>query len=457
MEKKNQIDMLNGTLWNKILIFALPIAASNILQQLFNSADAAVVGRFAGSEALAAVGSNGPVINIIIALFVGVSLGANVVIANFIGAGKREKIQDAVHTTISFALFAGFSLVVIGFFIARPILILISTPDDVIDLATLYLRIYFSGMPFFMLYNFGSSILRSKGDTKRPLVALIISGVVNVLLNLLLVIGFNLGVAGVALATVIAMAVSASLVICFLVTETDDLKLDLKKLRINVHHLGKMVKIGVPSGLQSILFAISNLTVQSAINGFGSSAMAGSASELNYELYCYYVVLSFNMATVSFTSQNLGAKQYDRCKKINLYCVLFGVLITGFLDAMFVIFRNFFIGIYTADPEAIKYGVIRMLVIVSFQWLVATYEISASSIRAMGHSMAPAIVSIFGICILRVFWVKTIFANCLTLPLFKNFTQWTSLLIVYPVSWIITGSAMFILYGILSRRTFIQG
>ena len=457
MSSKNQIDMLNGKIWNKILIFALPIAASNILQQLFNSADAAVVGRFAGSEALAAVGSNGPVINIIIALFTGISLGANVVIANFIGSGKKEQIQDAVHTTVLFSLIAGFSLILIGFFIAKPILTLISTPDNVINLATLYLRIYFAGMPFFMLYNFGSSILRSKGDTKRPLMALIISGVVNVLLNLLLVVGFKLGVMGVAIATVMAMAVSSSLVLFFLVTETDELKVNPRKLLIHVNHLIKMVKIGVPSGLQSIIFAISNLTVQSAINGFGSGAMAGSASELNYELFCYYVVLSFNMATVSFTSQNLGAKKYDRCKKINLYCVLFGVLITLILDLIFVAFRTFFIEIYTQDPLAVKYGVLRMLVVVSFQWLVATYEISASSIRAMGHSLAPAVVTIFGICIFRVIWVKTVFANCLVLPVLKNLSEWTSLLIVYPASWVITGTAMFILYAFVSRRTFVQG
>lgn len=453
-QNKHQIDMLNGSIWDKLLVFAMPIAASNILQQLFNSADAAVAGRFAGSEALAAVGSNGPVISIIISLFVGISLGANVVIANFIGAGKREEIQDAVHTTISFAIIAGLSIALIGFFFARPILKLISTPDDVINLATLYLRIYFGGMPFFMLYTFGSSVLRSKGDTKRPLLALLTSGVVNVILNLILVIVFHLGVAGVAIATVISMAVSAALVISFLVTETDDLRLNFARLRINGNHLWKMVKIGVPSGLQSILFAISNLTIQGAVNAFGSSAMAGNASELNFEMFSYYVVLSFNMATVSFTSQNLGARQYDRCKKINFYCVLFGVLITGIMDALFVIFRVFFIGIYTTDPEALKYGVARMLTVISFQWLVATYEISGSSIRALGHSMAPAILSIFGICILRVFWVHTLYAHFESIPVMRNFTAWTNLVSIYPVSWIVTGISMLLMYKVISTKVF---
>lgn len=451
---KNKIDMLNGSLWDKILIFAVPIAASNILQQLFNSADAAVAGRFAGSQSLAAVGSNGPIINIIISLFVGVSLGANVIIANFIGAGKKQEIQDAVHTTITFALIAGFALIFIGWFIAKPFLLFINTPEDVIDLATLYLRIYFMGMPFFMLYNFGSSILRSKGDTRRPLFALIISGILNVLLNLLLVIVFHLGVAGVAISTVIATGISSTLVISFLVRETDELHLDFKKLGIHTHILSKMMKIGIPSGLQSVLFAVSNLIVQSSINSFGSKAMAGSASELNYELFSYYVVLAFNMATTSFTSQNLGAQKFDRCKKVNLLCVLFGVCFSGLLDFLFVFFRNFFISVYTVDPEAIKFGVERMLFIVSFQCIAATYEVSASTIRALGHSMLPAVLSILFICIFRVFWVKIIFPNYAMIPVLQNFSRWISLLLVYPISWIMTGIAMVISYIVIAKKTY---
>lgn len=451
---KNKIDMINGSLWNKILIFAIPIAASNILQQLFNSADAAVAGRFAGSQSLAAVGSNGPIINIIISLFVGVSLGANVIIANFIGAGKKQEIQNAVHTTITFAIIAGVALIFIGWFIAKPFLLFIDTPEDVINLATLYLRIYFMGMPFFMLYNFGSSILRSKGDTKRPLFALIISGILNVFLNLLLVIVFHLGVAGVAISTVIATGISATLVISFLVRETDELHLDFKKLGIHPHLLSKMMKIGIPSGLQSVLFAISNLIVQGSINSFGSKAMAGSASELNYELFCYYVVLAFNMATTSFTSQNLGARKFDRCRKVNLFCILFAVGFCGILNFFFVFFRDFFISIYTVDPEAIKFGVARMLVVVSFQCIAATYEVSASTIRALGHSMVPAAISILFICIFRVFWVKAIFPNYTEIPFLQDFSHWTSLLLVYPISWIMTGIAMIMSYIIIAKKTY---
>lgn len=455
MEKaKNKIDMLNGSLWNKILLFAIPIAASNILQQLFNSADAAVVGRFSGSQALAAVGSNGPIINIIISLFVGISLGANVVIANLIGAGKKQQIQNAVHTTITFALIAGFALIFIGWFIAKPFLEFIETPEDVIDLAALYLRIYFMGMPFFMLYNFGSSILRSKGDTKRPLFALIISGIINVLLNLLLVIVFKLGVAGVAISTVIATGASSFLVISFLIKETDELHLDIKKLGLNTQLLSKMLKTGIPSGLQSILFALSNLIVQSSINSFGSKAMAGSASELNYELFSYYVVLAFNMATTSFTSQNLGAQKFERCRKVNSLCIFFGIIFTGIMDFIFVFFREFFIQIYTTDPEAIKFGVLRMLVVVSFQWLVATYEISGATIRAAGHPMIPAALSILFICVFRVFWVKRIFPYSEFIPVLKAFSKWTSLLAVYPLSWIMTGIAMIAAYILIAKKTY---
>lgn len=455
MEKaKNKIDMLNGSLWNKILLFAIPIAASNILQQLFNSADAAVVGRFSGSQALAAVGSNGPIINIIISLFVGISLGANVVIANLIGAGKKQQIQNAVHTTITFALIAGFALIFIGWFIAKPFLEFIETPEDVINLAALYLRIYFMGMPFFMLYNFGSSILRSKGDTKRPLFALIISGIINVLLNLLLVIVFKLGVAGVAISTVIATGASSFLVISFLIKETDELHLDIKKLGLNTQLLSKMLKTGIPSGLQSILFALSNLIVQSSINSFGSKAMAGSASELNYELFSYYVVLAFNMATTSFTSQNLGAQKFERCRKVNSLCIFFGIIFTGIMDFIFVFFREFFIQIYTTDSEAIKFGVLRMLVVVSFQWLVATYEISGATIRAAGHPMIPAALSILFICVFRVFWVKRIFPYSEFIPVLKAFSKWTSLLAVYPLSWIMTGIAMITAYILIAKKTY---
>lgn len=446
--------MLNGPLLGKILLFALPIAASSILQQLFNSADVAIVARFAENktQAVAAIGSNGNVISFIINLFLGISVGANVIIGNLLGQGNKKNIQDAVHTAITVSLISGTALVFIGFFIAKPILILMSTPEDVLDYAVLYLRIYFSGMPFFMLYNFGSAVLRTKGDTKRPLYSLFFSGIINVVLNLLLVILLHMDVAGVAIATVVSQAVSGLLVLSFLINEKTELKVDLRKLHINHEYLTRMIKIGIPAGLQGIVFNISNITIQSAINGFGSSAMAGSAAELNFEYFSFYVVSAFNQTTVTFTSINFGAEKIDRCKKIFRCCMVSSVVITGIMVTFFVLFREFFIGLYTIDPVAIKYGVLRMLAVETFDCLINTYEIGASTLRAMGHSLLPTIETIFGVCVFRVMWIFTVFAHFKkTLPPLEAFG---TLMLVYPASWILAGSIVLSTYFIIRRKEF---
>lgn len=452
--KNDRVDMLNGPLLGKILLFALPIAASSILQQLFNSADVAIVARFAENktQAVAAIGSNGNVISFIINLFLGISVGANVIIGNLLGQGNKKNIQDAVHTAITVSLISGTALVFIGFFIAKPILILMSTPEDVLDYAVLYLRIYFSGMPFFMLYNFGSAVLRTKGDTKRPLYSLFFSGIINVVLNLLLVILLHMDVAGVAIATVVSQAVSGLLVLSFLIDEKTELKVDLRKLHINHEYLTRMIKIGIPAGLQGIVFNISNITIQSAINGFGSSAMAGSAAELNFEYFSFYVVSAFNQTTVTFTSINFGAEKIDRCKKIFRCCMASSVVITGIMVTFFVLFREFFIGLYTIDPVAIKYGVLRMLAVETFDCLINTYEIGASTLRAMGHSLLPTIETIFGVCVFRVMWIFTVFAHFKkTLPPLEAFG---TLMLVYPASWILAGSIVLSTYYIIRRKEF---
>lgn len=452
--KNDRVDMLNGPLLGKILLFALPIAASSILQQLFNSADVAIVARFAENktQAVAAIGSNGNVISFIINLFLGISVGANVIIGNLLGQGNKKNIQDAVHTAITVSLISGTALVFIGFFIAKPILILMSTPEDVLDYAVLYLRIYFSGMPFFMLYNFGSAVLRTKGDTKRPLYSLFFSGIINVVLNLLLVILLHMDVAGVAIATVVSQAVSGLLVLSFLINEKTELKVDLRKLHINHEYLTRMIKIGIPAGLQGIVFNISNITIQSAINGFGSSAMAGSAAELNFEYFSFYVVSAFNQTTVTFTSINFGAEKIDRCKKIFRCCMASSVVITGIMVTFFVLFREFFIGLYTIDPVAIKYGVLRMLAVETFDCLINTYEIGASTLRAMGHSLLPTIETIFGVCVFRVMWIFTVFAHFKkTLPPLEAFG---TLMLVYPASWILAGSIVLSTYFIIRRKEF---
>ena len=452
--KNDRVDMQNGPLLGKILLFALPIAASSILQQLFNSADVAIVARFAENktQAVAAIGSNGNVISFIINLFLGISVGANVIIGNLLGQGNKKNIQDAVHTAITVSLISGTALVFIGFFIAKPILILMSTPEDVLDYAVLYLRIYFSGMPFFMLYNFGSAVLRTKGDTKRPLYSLFFSGIINVVLNLLLVILLHMDVAGVAIATVVSQAVSGLLVLSFLINEKTELKVDLRKLHINHEYLTRMIKIGIPAGLQGIVFNISNITIQSAINGFGSSAMAGSAAELNFEYFSFYVVSAFNQTTVTFTSINFGAEKIDRCKKIFRCCMASSVVITGIMVTFFVLFREFFIGLYTIDPVAIKYGVLRMLAVETFDCLINTYEIGASTLRAMGHSLLPTIETIFGVCVFRVMWIFTVFAHFKkTLPPLEAFG---TLMLVYPASWILAGSIVLSTYFIIRRKEF---
>lgn len=447
-----KVDMLKGSLWDKIVLFALPIAASSILQQLFNSADVAVVGRFAGTQAVAAVGSNSNVISLIINLFLGISVGSNVIIGNLLGQGNKKNIQDAVHTSIAVALLSGTALVFIGFFIARPILTLMGTPDDVIDYAAVYLRIYFAGMPFFMLYNFGAAVLRTKGDTKRPLYCLFISGVVNVILNLILVVVFKMDVAGVGIATVVSQAISGIMVLYFLVTEESELKVDLKKLSINGTYLIRMIKIGVPAGLQGIVFNLSNVIIQSAINGFGSSAMAGSAAELNFEYFSFYVVGAFNQTTVTFTSVNFGAGNIERCKKIWRYCMISSVAITGVMVLFFVVFRHFFISLYTVDPVAIQYGVLRMLCVEAFDCLINTYEIGASTLRAMGHSLLPTVETILCVCVFRVMWIYTVFAHFKNI--FEPLKAFGILMLVYPASWVLAGSTVLTTYYIIRKKEF---
>lgn len=442
---KNKMDMTHGTLWNKILIFALPLAASSILQQLFNSVDTAVVGRFASSQALAAVGSNGSLISLLINLFIGISLGSNVVIAHYIGQGAHKNIQAAIHTAIVVALVSGFFVMILGQFIARPVLLLMGTPEDVIDLAVLYLRIYLLGMPFIMLYDFGSSILRSTGDSKRPLYSLIVAGVINTLLNLVLVIGFKLSVSGVAIATVISNVVSSGIVIYFLTQESEPIRLDLKKLAVSTTELKKILKIGVPAGLQGMMFSIANVCIQSTINSFGSDAIAGSAAALNYEFFSYFMVNAFAQTTVTFTSQNYGAGEYGRCKKIFRIVMMFSLISCGLLSAVFVIGRGFFLGIYSTDANVLVYAKQRICIATTLELLTSIYEISAGAMRGLGHSMTPAVITFMGSCVLRLIWIST---AC------KMVHEFWVLMIIYPISWIITGIAMMIAYGMLKHRIF---
>lgn len=444
-KKANSMDMIHGSLWNKILLFALPLAASSILQQLFNSVDTAVVGRFASSQALAAVGSNSSLISLMINLFLGVSLGSNVVIAHYIGQGSGKNIKTAVHTAMLVAALCGFFVLLFGQVIARPVLLLMGTPEDVIDLAVLYLRIYLLGMPCIMLYDFGASILRSTGDSKRPLYALIAAGIINTILNLILVIGFGMGVSGVAIATVISNMVSSGIVLHILLHEQEPIRVELKQLSIVPKELKKILVIGIPAGLQGMMFSIANVCIQSAINSFGSNAIAGSAAALNFEFFAYFIVNAFAQTTVTFTSQNYGAGEVGRCKKIFCLNMVFSLIFCGMLSAVFVLGRGFFLRLYTTDEAVLVFATQRLLIATTLELLTSTYEISAGAMRGLGHSLLPAIITCVGSCLLRLVWIAT------ACRLVHDFDL---LMIIYPISWVITGTAMLTAYFCIRKKCF---
>ncbi len=444
-QKSRQIDMLHGPLFKKILLFALPLAATSLLQQLFNTADQAIVGRFAGSAALAAVGSNSSLITLLINLFVGVSIGSNVLIARMIGEGRRKSIPDAVHTAMTLAIICGFLLLVIGNVFAKPILILMGAPDDVIDLAALYLRIYFLGMPFFMIYNFGASILRSVGDTRRPLYCLLLSGVINVALNLLFVIVFQMSVAGVALATLISNGISAGMVLFFLTHEESEIHLSLRNLHINRECMRQILKVGIPTGLQGVVFSISNIVIQSGINSFGSAVMAGFSAAVSFDIFSFFMINAFSQTSVTFTSQNFGAGDVERCKKVYRICLGLGLLGSAILVAVIMLGRNFFVGLYTTDALVISYAIYRMMRAFSVHYISGIFEITGSTLRGMGYSILPTVITLLGSCVFRLVWMFTIF---------RVHHTYAMLVYIYPISWVVTSIAMLIVYFILRKRVF---
>lgn len=434
---KNEIDMLHGPLFMKMIMFTLPLAASSILQQLFNSVDVAVMGRFASSQALAAVGSNAPVISLLINLFMGVSMGANVIISNHIGQNDRRSIRDAISTVGLVAIVSGLLMMVVGILVARPILTMMDTPADVLDMAVTYLRIFFLGIPFFMIFDFGSAILRSMGDTRRPLYILVAAGIVNTILNLVFVIIFHMGVAGVAIATSIANAVSAALIIYLLLHEKEPYRLRPKKLYIEWKELKRMLQIGVPAGLQGIVFSVSNVLLQASINGYGSDAIAGSAAAVNFEYYCYFIIGAFNGAAISFTGQNYGAGLNHRVKRIFAICLFMGFVGCAALNWFFIWQEDFFLRLFTDSPAVIAFGKTRMHIALAWQSIAAFYEISGSVLRGMGKSIEPTLITVFGTCLLRIVWIYTI------MPGWRGFDH---LITVYPVSWAITAVMMLGLY-----------
>lgn len=437
------MDMLNGGLAGKLIIFAMPLAFSSILQQLFNSADVAVVGRFAGDNALAAVGSCVALVGIFVNLIVGLSVGPNAVLAMLIGQKDRGKISDTLHTVLTFGSFLGIGLMLIGWLTAKPILELSGTPESVISEALLYINIYFISIPFMVIYNFGAAILRSYGDSRRPMYYLLISGIVNVVLNLILVIVFRLGVSGVAISTVISNILSTLLVLIHLYRQQDEFAFRPKNMKINKQHLLKVLQIGIPAGIQGAIFSISNVFIQSGINSFGEYAIAGSSLALNFEYFTYDIANAFAQAAVTFTSQNYGAGNIKRCKKIFGECMLFGFVFTEILSIIFIVWGDFFVSIYTASETVAAFALIRMYHVCSLEGLTTTYEVESAALRGMGKSLAPAIFTILGTVVFRLIWLSTIFKLVPTYEMLMN---------VYPASWVFTGISLLIVYMLHMRK-----
>ena len=445
MHKQKEVDMIHGPLAGKIFMFALPLAVSSMLQQLFNAADIAVVGRFTNAQAMAAVGSNGSVIGLMVNLFVGMSVGANVVVGTLLGANHREEISNAVHTILSVALLSGFLLLAAGNLIARPILTLMGAPEDVISLAVVYLRIYFCGMPGIMAYNFGSAILRSRGDSLRPFLSLTTAGILNVLLNLLFVIVCRLSVVGVALATIISNYVSGGMVLYFLMHEEDEFRLDLRKLRIQKRYLLKMMVIGIPAGLQGMVFSLSNVVIQSAVNSFGADCIAGMTAAQNFEFISYCLANGFAQAALTFTSQNYGAGDSERCKKVWRISMGMGLGLDILLIGFFLLARNPLIRIFTTDPSVIEFAMIRVRNALILHFLCGCYEITGGALRGLNRSMIPALIAIFGTCVIRFLYVLVIF------PFFRTPQM---LIRVYPITWAATTVMMSLAYFMVREKAF---
>lgn len=429
-QEKKEMDMCEGPLAGKILRYTLPLALSGILQLCFNAADMIVVGRYASGEALAAVGSTGALINLIINVFMGLAVGVSVCVAHAWGAKNKESVRQIVHTAMLTSVIAGMIVLLIGFFGCRTFLSWMGTPDNVIALSTTYMKIYFLGMPACMVYNFGASVLRSIGDTKRPLIFLVIAGIVNVLLNLLTVIGFRLGVAGVAIATAASQVVSAALVVRSLMKRQDACRLVLRDLRIYPDKLMTIVRVGLPAGLQGAVFSISNVLIQSSINSFGSVAMEGNTAAGNLEGFIYNVMNAFYHTSLTFTGQNVGARKPERIPRIALTCIALSMAISLTLSGLMYLFREPLLAIYRPDaPEAVAYGSLRMSIIVLTYFLCGIMEVFTGSLRGMGASLTPMLISLVGACVTRVIWIYTVFAAVPTLQVLYS---------CYPVSWLFT-------------------
>ncbi|WP_455526865.1 MATE family efflux transporter [Huintestinicola sp.] len=444
-QKKYEMDMCSGSILKKMLMFTLPLMLSSILQLLFNAADIVVVGRFAGDNSLAAVGSTTALINLLTNLFVGLSIGANVTAARNYGGKREDALSRTVHTAVTISIISGVILTVIGVVGTKEMLRLMSTPDEIIDLAADYLRIYFAGITATTIYNFGSALLRAIGDTKRPLYYLLAAGAVNVVLNLLFVIVFKMDVSGVALATIISESLSAFLVIRCLMRETGAIKLELKKLRVHKAELISIIRIGLPAGFQGIVFALSNVVIQSSVNLFGNIVVAGNSAAANIEGFVYMAMNSFYQATLSFMSQNFGAGEYKRLNKI-LACGELCVVVVGLvLGNAAVLFGNQLLSIYSDSPEVIAAGMVRLHYISKVYFLCGIMDVLVGALRGIGYSVLPMVVSLLGACGLRLLWIATVFQ-------IPEFHKVEVVYLSYAITWIITAGVHFLCYVIVRKK-----
>ena len=444
-QKKYEMDMCSGSILKKMLMFTLPLMLSSILQLLFNAADIVVVGRFAGDNSLAAVGSTTALINLLTNLFVGLSIGANVTAARNYGGKREDALSRTVHTAVTISIISGVILTVIGVVGTKEMLRLMSTPDEIIDLAADYLRIYFAGITATTIYNFGSALLRAIGDTKRPLYYLLAAGAVNVVLNLLFVIVFKMDVSGVALATIISESLSAFLVIRCLMRETGAIKLELKKLRVHKAELISIIRIGLPAGFQGIVFALSNVVIQSSVNLFGNIVVAGNSAAANIEGFVYMAMNSFYQATLSFMSQNFGAGEYKRLNKI-LACGELCVVVVGLvLGNAAVLFGNQLLSIYSDSPEVIAAGMVRLHYISKVYFLCGIMDVLVGALRGIGSSVLPMVVSLLGACGLRLLWIATVFQ-------IPQFHKVEVVYLSYAITWIITAGVHFLCYVIVRKK-----
>lgn len=442
-KRTHTIDMCSGPIFSKMLVYAFPLMLSSILQLLFNAADMVVAGRFVGSEALAAVGATGPLINLLVGVFTGLSVGTDVLVARYIGAQDPKNISESVHTSIAASLLFGCLLLIAGLIAAKPLLVIMGTPDDVMAGAVAYTRIYFLGMPASMLYNFGAAVLRAMGDTKRSMYFLTIAGVINVILNIFFIVALHLDVVGVALATVISQTVSAVLVMICLIRAEGPCQLHLKLLKIHKDKLVGIAKIGLPAGIESAIYSFSNIIIQSSINSFGSLAMAGNTAAANIESFVSVAGAAFYQAGLSFTSQNIGAKRYSRINRIVLHTTILSTGTRLLLGGLAMVFGRQLLGIYVTDAFAIEHGLIRMSMCTLLNFFCGFMNGSTAFLRGMGYSLLPTFITVLSVCGLRIVWLFTAFpANPVPLMLY----------VCYPMTWAAAAIGLVICFFIVRRK-----